>query len=141
MIETLQLFFANNTVLISWMAGISVATFLISILLIPVIISRLPARYFCLDYRQNRVLKKNSKTVMLGLMKNLLGAILVIAGFLMFFIPGQGILTMLIGLGLMSFPGKYALEKKLIAQPAVLNSINWIRDKAGVDDMVNPNDG
>lgn len=59
----------------------------------------------------------------------------------MFFIPGQGILTMLIGLGLMSFPGKYALEKKLIAQPAVLNSINWIRDKAGVDDMVNPNDG
>ena len=54
MIETLQLFFANNTALISWLAGISVATFLISILLIPVLISRLPARYFCSDYRDNR---------------------------------------------------------------------------------------
>lgn len=140
MIETLQLFFANNTALISWLAGISVATFLISILLIPVLISRLPARYFCSDYRDNRNSKTTLKNSILALVKNLLGAVLVLAGILMIFIPGQGLLTIVIGLGLMNFPGKYKLEKKLISQPAVFNSVNWIRNKAGVEDMVDPND-
>jgi len=140
MIETIQLFFADNTALISWMAGVSVATFLVSILIIPVLISRLPARYFCLDYRERRAADKNSKTILLGLLKNVLGALLVIAGIIMFFIPGQGLLTVIIGLGFMTFPGKYTLERKLISQPSVLNSINWIRKKAGVENMVNPND-
>jgi len=140
MIETLQLFFADNAALLGWMAAISLATFLISILIIPVLISRLPARYFCLDYRQRRAADKNLKTVLISVLKNLLGALLVIAGIIMFFIPGQGILTLIIGLGFMTFPGKYALERKLVSQKTVLKSINWIRNKAGVENIVNPND-
>ncbi len=140
MLETLQLFIADNATLISWMAGVSVATFLVSILIIPVLISRLPARYFCLDYRQNRAADKSLKTRLIGVLKNLLGALLVIAGIIMFFIPGQGMLTLIIGLGFMTFPGKYALERKLVSKKAVLKSINWIRNKAGVENMVNPND-
>jgi hypothetical protein len=49
----------------------------------------------------------------------------------MLFIPGQGLLTMLIGLMLIWFPGKYRLEKRIIHRPGVLKGINWLRKKRG----------
>jgi hypothetical protein len=49
----------------------------------------------------------------------------------MLVLPGQGILTMLIGISLVDFPGKRQLERKLIGQPAVLNTINRVREKFG----------
>ena len=54
----------------------------------------------------------------------------------MLILPGQGILTILIGLFLMNFPGKFKLERKLIAMPKVLKSLNWIRTKAGKEPFV-----
>jgi hypothetical protein len=65
------------------------------------------------------------------LAKNAVGAIFVFAGFLMLFLPGQGILTMLIGITMLDFPGKRKLEAKMIGQPAVLNAINGMREKFG----------
>ena len=62
-------------------------------------------------------------------LKNLLGVLLLFAGFLMLFLPGQGILTMLIGVSLTDFPGKRTLERKLVGQPAVLRTINKLREK------------
>ncbi|HRD19060.1 MAG TPA: hypothetical protein PLB60_08410, partial [Candidatus Marinimicrobia bacterium] len=50
-------------------------------------------------------------------------------GFLLLFIPGQGILTILVGIILMNFPGKYRLERKLVQRPGVLQGINKIRKK------------
>ncbi len=44
--------------------------------------------------------------------------------------PGQGLLTILVGLVLTDFPGKHKIEQKLIAMPKVLSSLNWIRAKA-----------
>jgi hypothetical protein len=65
------------------------------------------------------------------LVKNVVGAIFLFAGFLMLFLPGQGILTMLIGVTMLDFPGKRKLEAKMIGQPAVLNAINNMRQKFG----------
>jgi len=62
--------------------------------------------------------------------KNLLGLVLLIMGILMLVLPGQGLLTILFGIALIDFPGKYKLERHLISYPKVLNSINWIRKKA-----------
>jgi hypothetical protein len=61
------------------------------------------------------------------ILKNLLGAVLVIAGAVMLFTPGQGLLTILIGIMLLNFPGKRRLERKLVARPRVLNAINGLR--------------
>lgn len=127
-----------HTDLLAWLAIISVITFVISVVLIPIVISRLPENYFMSSYRNQLLIKKGATRTIVMLAKNLLGLILVIAGFLMFFIPGQGILTMLIGLGLMNFPGKYAMERKLVSKPAVLKSMNWIRKKAGVEPLLHP---
>jgi hypothetical protein len=49
----------------------------------------------------------------------------------MLVLPGQGLLTIIIGLVLMEFPGKYHAERWVINRPAVLAAINWIRLKAG----------
>jgi hypothetical protein len=38
---------------------------------------------------------------------------------------------MLSGISLVDFPGKRQLERKLIGQPAVLNTINKVREKFG----------
>jgi hypothetical protein len=49
----------------------------------------------------------------------------------MLFTPGQGILTILAGLLLMNFPGKYRLERWLVQRPGVLSSLNWLRTRRG----------
>ena len=48
----------------------------------------------------------------------------------MLVLPGQGIFTIMIGLMLSNYPGKYAIERKFIAIPSVLKSINWLRKKS-----------
>jgi len=45
--------------------------------------------------------------------------------------PGQGLLTILIGVTLLDFKGKHELERKLVRQPSVLRAVNWLRAKAG----------
>jgi len=108
----------------------SVVGFIGTLIAIPLILVRLPPDYF--DTRVPRHWMKDHHPVlrMIGLVvKNAVGAIFFLAGFAMLFLPGQGILTMLIGISLMNFPGKQRLEAKLIGQPSVLNAINAMRNK------------
>jgi hypothetical protein len=57
-----------------------------------------------------------------GLLLLLLGAVMALPG-----IPGQGVLTMIIGLTLLDFPGKRGLEGRIVRQPWVLQAINRLR--------------
>jgi hypothetical protein len=61
--------------------------------------------------------------------KNVAGVVLVLLGLVMALpgIPGQGILTMIVGITLIDFPGKRALECRLIGRPSILRSINRLR--------------
>jgi len=60
------------------------------------------------------------------ILKNLAGGLLVALGIIMALpgVPGQGLLTALIGLTLLNFPGKTNLERRLISRPAVCKAIN-----------------
>jgi|TARA_B110000483_G_C18031019_1_gene478733 hypothetical protein len=49
---------------------------------------------------------------------------LFLVGLLLLFLPGQGLLTILIGLMLMNYPGKSRLEQKIVRMPGVLASLN-----------------
>jgi hypothetical protein len=62
--------------------------------------------------------------------KNLVGALLAVAGLVMFLTPGQGILTLILGISLIDFPGKHALLRKIIERPSVLKVINRLRKRA-----------
>jgi hypothetical protein len=69
--------------------------------------------------------------VALLVLKNACGIVFLIAGIAMLILPGQGFLTVLIGVMLVNFPGKYRLERRFIRIRPVARSINWIRSRAG----------
>jgi hypothetical protein len=57
--------------------------------------------------------------------------ILILLGLLMLVLPGQGLVTLLVGLMVLDFRGKRALEQRLVARPGVLRFINGLRSRAG----------
>jgi hypothetical protein len=108
----------------------SIIGFIGSLIAIPLILVRLPADYF--DTRTPRHWMKDHHPVLrlLGVVvKNVVGVVFVLAGFAMLFLPGQGLLTILIGVSLMDFPKKRALEAKMVGQPTLLGVINAMRHK------------
>jgi hypothetical protein len=112
------------------LTALSVVFFVGSLIAIPFILVRLPTDFF--DTRVPRRWMEDHHPVLrlLGhVVKNVVGAIFLFAGFLMLFLPGQGILTMLIGVTMLDFPGKRKLEARMVGQPAVLNTINSMRQK------------
>ena len=110
----------------------SLAAFIGTLIAIPQILKRLPADYF--DEQVHRPWMPGHCPVVRTLtffLKNLLGMVFLLAGIAMLFLPGQGLLTMLIGVSLIDFPGKRKLERKLICLPGVLKVINGLREKHG----------
>jgi hypothetical protein len=114
-----------------WMGALSVATFVGTLIGLPILVARIPADYFRTDRRSaSHHAQSSVPRVLSVLLKNLLGIVLILAGVAMLVLPGQGILTILMGLMLMNFPGKRALERRLVQQPSVLRAINWMRARA-----------
>lgn len=129
--------FAHNSLpaILGWISVTSAFIFLISLIVVPLIIIRIPTDYFQHRSRRRGFGFRGPRPVFrasLLIAKNLLAAILVIGGVLMLVLPGQGLLTILIGVGISDFPGKYRLERKLVAAPGILTAMNWIRGKAQV---------
>ena len=107
-----------------WISVLSLVLFFISIVAIYQIVIRMPADYFC---RQSR----RPARLPVRILRNIVGGLLVCAGIMMLFTPGQGILTILIGSTLVELPGKYRFERWLIQRPRVLDTINKWRAQAG----------
>lgn len=109
----------------------SLVLFIVSLAVIPWLVTKIPADYFHEERRRRDALIERSLPLQLLLgLKNLCGFLLILLGLVMLVLPGQGILTIVIGLFLMNFPGKYRLERSLVSRPKVLDSLNWIRAKA-----------
>lgn len=128
LLSTVQQYVSTDTLVT--LTVLSLVFFFGSIIAIPYILVRLPADYF--DIRIPRPWMKDHHPVLrlVGhIVKNAVGSIFLFAGFLMLFLPGQGVLTMLIGVSMLDFPGKRKLEAKIIGQPPVLNAINSMRQK------------
>ncbi len=123
-----------------WLIAVSVITLLVSLIAVPWLVTVVPTDYFTHRFRRRLHRRNNNSPVIwLWLMaKNLLGGILVMLGLIMLVAPGQGILTILIGLGIADFPGKYYLERRLIALPGVLRTVNWIRQRHGCPPLEAP---
>jgi hypothetical protein len=109
---------------------VSIVSFVASLIAIPWILIRLPQDYFYERHPQTW-LKSHHPVLRLFVLvlKNLVGGILVLGGIAMLVLPGQGLLTMLIGVSLMDFPGKRTIERKLVSQPFVLQAINRVRQR------------
>lgn len=135
LLATVQQYVSAETLIA--LTVLSLVFFVGTLVAIPFILVRLPADYF--DIRVPRPWMKNHHPVLrlVGhVAKNVAGAIFLFAGFLMLFLPGQGILTMLIGISMLDFPGKRRVEAKMIGQPSILNVINGMRHKFGKPPLV-----
>lgn len=126
------------TVALEWLGIVSGVMFIGSLLIVPWLISRLPAQYF-LFHRQ--VVEQSCRphsilTVSLIVFRNMVGAILLAAGIAMLMLPGQGVLTILIGCSFMDIPGKHHLLEQLVRLSQVRKSLNWIRRKAGKEPFI-----
>ncbi len=99
---------------------------------LPVIVGRLPENFFLEPGRPwYRFLAPLLYTAVL-VVKNILGVFLILLGIVMLFAPGQGLLTLAVGLALINFPGKRRLVFKLLSIERLRWILNWIRRKKGV---------
>ncbi len=116
---------------LKWLGILSVCTFAISIVLVPWLIGLLPADYFIRKKRSplNPHILHRASRFLLAVLRNMFGAFLLLAGFAMLFLPGQGILTLLLGLTMVDFPGKHETVERLVHRPLVQQGLNWIRAK------------
>lgn len=108
---------------------VSSLCFVLSLVAIPLIIKRLPADYFTYLPPEHAPVRLSLKVVLLSTCKNIIGLILILAGLIMLITPGQGVLTVLVGILVSDFPGKLAFERWLITRSVVKHSLNWIRRK------------
>ncbi len=126
-----------DTILIG--VGLFLASLAISFAAIAVVMVKIPADYFSSHYERS-FLPDSPWMVRWGavLLKNILGVFLVILGILLSLpgVPGQGILTILLGLIMIDIPGKRPLEARIIKRPALLSAINKLRSRYGKPPLI-----
>ncbi len=91
---------------------ISVLGLLATALLVPFALSRMPVDYFVRDVSPART------SLFVRVLKNVFGIVLVVLGVAMLVLPGQGLLTIVLGLGLVDFPGRRRSSAGSSAVPA-----------------------
>lgn len=113
-------------------ALIFLASFFINLGIVSFILVKLPADHFSKSRKTKfwagprpaihaaKVIGKNIG----GLLLVALGIVLSLPG-----VPGQGLLTVLLGVMLLDFPGRERLEQKLLSKPSIVNTINRLRER------------
>lgn len=122
----------SHQTLLEWLGILSISSLVAAVLLGPLLAARIPEDYFVAERRPPVA------HPVLRVLKTLLGAALVVAGIAMLVLPGQGILTILLGVMLMEFPGKYRLERALVRRRLVLRVLNAMRRRAGAPPLRAP---
>lgn len=115
------------------LAGIaifSVVAFLLGVIVTPLVLVRLPRDYF-VRRESTPPPKPSVRRVVTLVLRNLLGSVLILLGVALLVLPGQGLITLLVGLLVLDFRGKRKWERKLVAWPGVLRVINGLRSRAG----------
>ena len=125
-----------------WLGVVSVLSIFGSISGVAWFIARMPADYFSHEKRKpiRELYRWPLLRYLVVALKNLVGAVLIVFGLLLIFTPGQGVLTILVGVMLLNFPGKYRLERWFINRQGVLNGLNWARAKLGKGPVDGPTD-
>lgn len=138
-ITTLTDWANEHSALLWWLGGISLALLVLTPVVVGWLAIRLPADYFTSKHR--RLLAHLDRRPALRLLvlvgKDVLGIILLLAGIAMLITPGQGLLTIVVGVLLIDFPGKFRLERWLVTRQ-VWRSINWLRKRADKPELKKP---
>jgi hypothetical protein len=143
LLETLGANFIFFTILIT------TTTSIIYFIVISYSITQMDKRYFVrakiadkkiadLGFQQppHSTTMKISFRYVINIAKIITGLFLLIFGILMLVLPGQGIITMIVGLSLLPFPGKDKVEQSFLSRKSVRSTLNWIRTKANKEPFI-----
>lgn len=131
--------FGKNPIVLVGLMSLSAASFLVSVIGVPWYVKRLPEDYFSRREQEALGIGPTPRTLAdsaLAVLRNALGAVLVLAGLAMLILPGQGMLTLLVGVMMMDFPGKRRLQRRLLAVPSVLTVVNKLRERSGEPPLI-----
>ncbi len=123
----------NNQAVLWWLGALSIAMFIATLTAIPWLVIRIPDDYYLQKGRKRPPMFYDRKVLRIVylIVKNIIGYIFIGAGITMLVLPGQGILTILVGAILINFPGKKGFVRWLVSRHSVLRSVNWLRRRAG----------
>jgi len=116
-----------------------VVTFSLNLAIVSFILVKIPPTYFQKSHSREFWKDRSPAIRLLGvILKNGLGVLLVALGIVLSLpgIPGQGLLTILLGIMLLDFPGRRNLELKLLRRPQVFKTINKLRHRFGKPELV-----
>ena len=122
--------FENHQVLLSLLGGASLLMFVGSLIAVPLVIVRLPKDYMRREYKLVRDWPRHLSLPFMVL-KNALGILFFLSGLAMLILPGQGLLTIFIGLVLLDFPRKRVLVRHILGYRRILRVINRLRARFG----------
>jgi hypothetical protein len=78
--------------------------------------------------------------IVLRVLKNVVGLVLLILGIAMLLLPGQGILTIILAITLLDFPGRVRWQRRIMGKGRTLRSINWLRGRFGRPPLLAPSE-
>jgi hypothetical protein len=131
---------AGYETLLWWSFAVSLALVLLTPVLVAYVVVQLPKDYFTAERRPppESWYEHPALRPIIVIAKNALGFVLIVAGLVMLVVPGQGLLTLAVGLMLIDFPNKFRLERWLAMRPHVWRSINWLRKRFGREPLERP---
>ncbi|MDA0373319.1 MAG: hypothetical protein O2865_06010 [Planctomycetota bacterium] len=118
----------------------STVMFVGGLLLVPWLIVRMPSDFF-LRHDRPKPYRHPVVHALAVAARNLIGWPLLALGIAMLVLPGQGLLTILVAVALVDFPGKRRVELALVRQKHLHRGIDWLRHRAGVPPLVIPERG
>jgi putative transmembrane protein PGPGW len=101
----------------------SVVMFVGTIVAVPIFLVRIPEDYFARP--------RAPSALPIRVLRTVVGVALIVLGLAMLVLPGQGILTILVGLGVLDLPIKERIMNRLLCHPKVRHAVDAIRHKAG----------
>lgn len=119
--------------LVALSVGLAVGMAAVSIVIAGYVLARLPADYFVNPDAQRPIDRHPVLKVLAVATRNVIGYALIALGVVLSLpgVPGQGILTILMGVMLIDFPGKHRFQHWLVTRRVVLGAVNRLRARAG----------
>jgi hypothetical protein len=113
--------------------GLGVTTALISLVVVGFVLARLPADFFVNPEARRPIDRHPVLKVILCILRNVFGYFLILLGVALSLpgVPGQGLLTILMGVLLIDFPGKHHAERWLLTRRGVFAAVNKFRVRVG----------
>jgi hypothetical protein len=111
---------------------ISLAMFVGSLVAVPIALVRLPPDYFARPHARH--------ALGVRIVRDVVGAVVIALGIIMLVLPGQGMLTILLGVGIVDLPWKQRLARRIMRSGKLRRAVNRLRERGGKPPLVVPPD-